>query len=150
MIMQIITKIILESWHILQDSAIYMLFGFFVAGLLKAFLPDDFVAQHLGKGKIAGVVKASLLGIPIPLCSCGVVPAAAGLRRQGASKGSTAAFLVSTPETGVDSIAVTYALLDPLMTLLRPLSAFVTATLAGIFIEKFDKGLKDDIPAAAT
>ncbi len=148
--MNVIIKIILESWHILQDSAIFMLFGFFVAGLLKAFMPDDFVAGHLGKGKFFSVIKASLLGIPIPLCSCGVVPAAAGLRRQGAGKGATAAFLVSTPETGVDSIAVTYALLDPVMTLLRPLAAFVTATFAGIFIDGFDKNAKDDISPAST
>jgi len=145
-----LVKIIFESWHILQESAVYMLLGFFVAGVLKAFLADDFVATHLGKGKIANIIKASLLGVPIPLCSCGVVPAAAGLRKQGAGKGATAAFLISTPETGVDSIAVTYALLDPIMTILRPLAAFVTGTCAGLLIEKCDDGRDDDIGPGAT
>ncbi|MCK4536581.1 MAG: permease, partial [Desulfuromonadales bacterium] len=75
-----------------------------------------------------------LLGIPMPLCSCGVIPAAVGLRQQGASRGASAAFLVSTPESGVDSIAITWALLDPVMTVIRPIAAFVTATLTGILI----------------
>lgn len=144
----ILLNIIMESWHILQDSAPYVLFGFFVAGLLKAFLPDDFAARHLGNGSTSNVIKASLLGMPLPLCSCGVVPAAAGLRNQGASKGSTSAFLISTPETGVDSIAVTYALLDPVMTIFRPLSAFVTATATGIMINGLDK--KDEKPSLSS
>jgi len=142
--MEFLTKIILESWNILQDSALFMLFGFFVAGLLKAFLPDNLVARHLGKGKMSSVLKAALLGVPIPLCSCGVLPAAAGLREQKASKGATASFLISTPETGVDSIAVTYALLDPLMTVIRPLAAFFTATVTGLFVNTLDK---EDTPA---
>jgi uncharacterized membrane protein YraQ (UPF0718 family) len=148
--MEIILKIMTESWHILQESAIFMLFGFFVAGLLKAFLSDDFVAKHLGKGKFSSIIKASALGVPIPLWSCGVVPAAASLRQQGASKGATAAFLISTPETGVDSIAVTYALLDPFMTLLRPLAAFITATISGFCIDWFDIETKDDVPDNST
>jgi hypothetical protein len=134
-----ITAILLESWHVLVDSAPFMLFGFGVAGLLKGFLPDDFVSRHLGKGKAGNVVKASIFGVPLPLCSCGVIPAAAGLRRQGASKGATTSFLISTPETGVDSLAVTWALLDPVMTLLRPLSAFLTAMVAGFSVDMYDK-----------
>jgi len=85
------------------------------------------------------VLKAALIGAPIPLCSCGVLPAAAGLRRQGAGKGATAAFMVATPETGVDSIAVTYALLDPLMALLRPLAAVLTAMVAGLGVSWLDR-----------
>ncbi len=142
----IIFKIIIESWNIIQDSAVFILFGFFAAGMLKAFLPDDFVARHLGKGRFSNVLKASALGAPIPLCSCGVIPAAAGLRQQGASKGATSAFLISTPETGVDSIAVTYALLDPVMTLFRPVSAILTATLTGIAVNIFDKNGKNEVP----
>lgn len=144
--MNIILKIIIESWNILQDSAVFILFGFFVAGLLKAFLPGDFVARHLGKGRLSSVLKASVLGAPIPLCSCGVIPAAAGLREQGAGKGATSAFLISTPETGVDSIAVTYALLDPVMTVLRPISAILTATFTGIFVNMFEKNSKTETP----
>ncbi len=122
-------------WDILLEASPYVLFGFFVAGLLKGFLPADFVARHLGRGRRAPVFKAALFGIPLPLCSCGVIPAAAGLRQQGASKGATTSFLISTPETGVDSMAVTYALLDPLMTVLRPLAAFVSAIVAGLLVD---------------
>ena len=137
--MELLARILIESWNILQDSALFMLFGFFVAGLLRGFLPDDLVARHLGKGKMSSVLKASLLGIPIPLCSCSVLPAAAGLRQQKASKGATASFLISTPETGVDSIAITYALLDPVMTIIRPMAAFITATITGFFVNALDK-----------
>lgn len=135
---EILLKLVIETWDILLDSAVYMLVGFGIAGVLKALVPDDWVARHLGKGDLKSVVKASLMGMPIPLCSCGVIPAAAGLRVQGASKGSTAAFLISTPETGVDSVAVTYALMDPLMTVIRPIAAFLTATAAGLGINWLD------------
>jgi len=122
------------SFHILTESAPYILFGLLVAGLLKAFMPEDFVARHLGRRNMGSVFKASLLGIPLPLCSCGVVPAAMGLRKSGASRGAAVSFLISTPETGVDSIAVTYALLDPFMTIIRPVAAFITASVAGLFV----------------
>jgi uncharacterized membrane protein YraQ (UPF0718 family) len=130
--MQIIIKILAESWHLLLEASIYILFGMLVGGLLKVFLNPSFVADHLGKGRFGSVVKAALFGIPIPLCSCGVLPAAASLKKQGANNGATTAFLISTPESGVDSIAITYALLDPIMTVARPVSAFVTAVAAGI------------------
>lgn len=128
--------ILLACWHILLEAAPYVLIGFFAAGLLKALIPDDIVARHLGHNGASSVFKASLFGIPLPLCSCGVIPAAIGLRKQGASKGATASFLISVPETGVDSMAITWALLDPLMTLLRPLSAFMTAICAGLWINR--------------
>lgn len=135
--MVLLEEILLESWTILCLSAPYMLFGFLVAGLLKAFIPDDFIARHLGAESRSNLVKAALFGVPIPLCSCGVLPAAAGIRRQGASKGATSAFLISTPETGVDSIAVTWGLLDPLMAILRPLAAFFSAVFTGQLIRVF-------------
>ncbi|SDK86545.1 hypothetical protein SAMN05660337_1499 [Maridesulfovibrio ferrireducens] len=135
----ILTKIIFESWEVLLQSAPFMLFGFFVAGLLKAFVGPEFISKNLGSGKISDIFKASLFGVPIPLCSCGVIPAAAQLRQQGASKGATTSFLISTPETGVDSIAVTYALLDPIMTILRPVAAFITAVIAGIMVDRNEK-----------
>jgi len=121
-----------ESWRLFADSAPYLLFGFLAAGLLHGFVSTEAVGRHLGRGRLGSVVKAALFGIPLPLCSCGVLPAALGLRKKGASKGATVSFLVSTPETGVDSIALTYALMDPLMTLARPVAAFVTAVLAGV------------------
>ncbi len=126
--------ILVACWDILVDSAPYVLFGFLAAGLLKALVPEEAVVRHLGKSSAGSVLKASLFGIPLPLCSCGVIPAAISLRKQGASKGASAAFLISTPESGVDSIAITWALLDPVMTVVRPLSAFVTATAAGLMI----------------
>ncbi|GAB4276991.1 MAG: SO_0444 family Cu/Zn efflux transporter [Deferrisomatales bacterium] len=129
-----------ESWHILVESAPYLLFGFLAAGLLHGFVSTGYVERHLGQSRIGSVVKAALFGIPLPLCSCGVLPAALGLRKKGASKGATLSFLVSTPETGVDSIALTYALMDPLMTVFRPLAAFVTAVLAGVSENLFGRG----------
>jgi uncharacterized membrane protein YraQ (UPF0718 family) len=121
-----------STFDLLLDASPYILFGILVAGLLRMFLSTEYVATHLGRGRILPIIKAALLGVPIPLCSCGVLPAAVSLRKQGASKGATTAFLISTPESGVDSITVSWALLDPIMTIARPLSAFATAITAGL------------------
>ncbi|WP_320172674.1 SO_0444 family Cu/Zn efflux transporter [Maridesulfovibrio sp.] len=137
--LDILLSIAQESWEVLLESAPFMLFGFFIAGLLKAFVGPKFISKNLGSGKTSDVLKASILGVPIPLCSCGVIPAAAQLRQQGASKGATTSFLISTPETGVDSIAVTYALLDPIMAIFRPFAAFFTAVGAGIMVDRNEK-----------
>ncbi len=142
--------VLLASWKVLMESAPFVLLGFFVAGLLKAFLPDDFVARHLGGGSTASIIKAAAMGVPIPLCSCGVVPAAAGLKKQGAGKGAVTSFLISTPETGVDSIAVSYALLDPLMTVIRPVVAFITAVAAGIAVSFTEKHSGSGVLEAVT
>ena len=142
--MEIIFSIFKESWHLLLEASVYILFGMLVGGLLKVFLNPSFVADHLGKGRFGSVVKAALFGIPIPLCSCGVLPAAASLKKQGANNGATTAFLISTPESGVDSMAITYALLDPIMTVARPVSAFVTAVAAGISENIFQSQKEDD------
>lgn len=130
----IIIGVLRDSWLLLVEAAPFVLFGFLAAGLLKSFVPEDFVARHLGHSTFGSVVKASLFGVPLPLCSCGVIPAAIGLRKHGASNGASAAFLISTPESGIDSIAITYALLDPIMTVMRPLAAFFTATVTGLCI----------------
>ncbi len=130
--MNFILSVIQEAWHLLLESSVYILFGLLVAGLLRVFLNPSSVAQHFGQGRFSSVFKAALLGIPIPLCSCGVLPAAVSLKKQGANNGATTAFLISTPESGVDSIAITYALLDPVMTVARPVVAFVTAAAAGV------------------
>ena len=135
---------ILESWHLLEEASVYVLFGILVAGLMRVFLNPESVAHHLGRGRFASVFKAALLGIPIPLCSCGVLPAAASLRKQGANKGATTAFLISTPESGVDSIALTYALLDPVMTVARPAAAFVAASVAGLAENLFNRKEMDE------
>lgn len=123
-----------ECWLVFKEAAPFVLFGFFAAGLLKVLIPEKVIVRHLGGNGFRSVFKASLFGVPLPLCSCGVIPVAIGLRKQGASKGATASFLVSVPETGVDSVAITWALLDPLMTIIRPVSAFITALATGSLI----------------
>lgn len=129
--MNLIFNIFVESWQLLLDAAPYIIFGILMGGLLKVFLSPAYVARHLGQGRYRSVLKAALFGIPLPLCSCGVLPAAAALKKQGANNGATTAFLISTPESGVDSISVSYALLDPIMTVARPLAAFFSAIIAG-------------------
>ena len=129
-------NVLQASWLLLNQSAFYILFGLLVGGLLKTFLSPAYVAAHLGKGRFSSVFKAALLGIPIPLCSCGVLPAAATLKKQGANNGAVTAFLISTPESGIDSISMTWALLDPIMTVARPVSAFISAAVAGL-LENF-------------
>lgn len=135
--MQWLSEIALQSWNILLESSVFVIFGLIVSGLLRVFLSPGAVARHLGQGRFRSVFKAAALGVPIPLCSCGVLPAAAALKKQGANDGAVSAFLISTPESGVDSIAVTYALMDPLMTVIRPVTAFFTAFTAGIATNLF-------------
>lgn len=117
---------------VFYEGSFYILIGFVIAGLLSELVPDRLVAKHLGGDNLRSVVIAALFGAPLPLCSCGVLPAAAGLRRQGASRPATVSFLISTPETGVDSIALTYGLLGPVMAVVRPVVAFITAIVAGL------------------
>ena len=139
----------LASWDLLQQASIYILFGLLVGGLLKVFLSPAYVASHLGSGSFSSVFKAALLGIPIPLCSCGVLPAAASLKKQGANNGATTAFLISTPESGVDSISITWALLDPIMTIARPVSALspplLPVLLRTFLIHRITKTRKNQI-----
>ena len=99
-VFQALAGIGIESWRVLAESAPFMLLGFFFAGLIKGFVPDGFVARTLGRRSAGSVLRASLFGVPLPLCSCSVLPTARGLRKQGASKGAVTAFLISTPETG--------------------------------------------------
>ena len=125
-----------ELWNITQEAAPYLILGLLFAGIIKTFLKDEFIQKHLGENNFISVLKASLFGVPLPLCSCGVIPTAVSLRKQGASKSATTAFLISTPESGADSIAISYALLDPVLTVIRPVAGFVTAMIAGM-IETF-------------
>ena len=118
-------------WKFLLITAPYLLLGLAVAGLMKACLSLEMIEKNLGGGMKA-VWKAALLGIPLPLCSCSVLPAAVALKRSGASNGAVSSFLISTPETGLDSITLTYGLMGPWMAILRPLCALITAVLAGL------------------
>lgn len=125
-------QVLLEITSVFYESSVFILLGFALAGILHEFVPLKLVARRLGKPGFRSIFWATALGAPLPLCSCGVLPTAAALRRKGASKPATASFIVSVPETGVDSIAVTYGLMGPVMAIYRPIVAVVTATVAGI------------------
>ena len=116
------------------DAAPWLLLGLVIGGLIKRLMPTRLLERHLKGEGLLPVIKAALIGAPLPLCSCGVIPAALGLRRAGASKSSTVSFLVSTPETGVDSISVTYAMLGPVMAIVRPVAAVISAITAGLIV----------------
>jgi copper ion binding protein len=131
--------VLFESLSLLEKMSPYLLFGFFFAGVLRVFFSPEMVARHLGRGRMLSVIKAALFGIPLPLCSCGVIPTSISLRRQGANKGSTLSFLISTPTTGVDSIMATYALLGPLFAVYRVISSFVAGVFCGIITNLFTK-----------
>ena len=141
----ILAKLITESWLVLGQMSLYLLLGFLVAGVLSVCISPAWVERHLGRRGFGPVLAASLFGVPLPLCSCGVIPVAASMRRHGASRAATTAFLLSTPQTGVDSIAVTYALLGPVFAVFRPIAALATGVLGGLFVLLFgDSGGKDE------
>lgn len=125
--------------HILNEMSPYILLGFLIAGLLHEFVRPETMSRHLSGRGWKPVVKAALLGVPLPLCSCGVLPTAVGLHRQGASKGATTSFLIATPQTGVDSIAATYSLLGLPMAILRPIAALVGGFIGGMGVNAFDR-----------
>ncbi len=129
------------------ESAPWLLLGLILAGMLKMFVPMAWMHKQLGGHGVKSTVKAALLGAPLPLCSCGVIPAAIGLRRSGASKAATTSFLVSTPETGIDSVTISYVLLGPFMAVVRPAAAVLSAITAGLLVGKDD--LDSNIKAQA-
>ena len=120
-----------SAWKVFAEMAPYLLFGFAIAGVLHVLLPTGFIERHLGGRGFLPVFKAALFGVPLPLCSCSVIPVTAALRKHGASRGATSAFLLSTPQTGVDSILVTYSLLGPVMAVYRPLVALLMGIAGG-------------------
>lgn len=128
-----------EIFNLVGEMSPYLLLGFFLAGVMHAFIPAGVYNHYLsGKGFVS-VLYGALFGVPLPLCSCGVLPTAMSLRREGASKGATTAFLISTPETGIDSIIATYSLLGLPFALLRPIAALCNAVLGGWLVDRFDK-----------
>ena len=126
-----------EFWLVLSEMAPYLLFGFLIAGILYVFIPSALIYKHLGKKGMLSSIKAALIGVPLPLCSCGVIPVAAALRRNGASREATTAFLISTPQTGVDSILVTLSLLGPIYAVFRPFTAFISGVFGGWLVGLF-------------
>ena len=137
MMINFLFAVLREAWGILEDASVFLLFGFLLAGVLAVLVPGRLLTRLVGAGKIKSVLWGSVLGAPLPLCSCGVLPTALGLRKEGATPGATVAFLVATPETGVDSISLTYALTDPLMTVFRPVAGVATAIAAGLATNLF-------------
>ncbi|MHA7814387.1 MAG: SO_0444 family Cu/Zn efflux transporter [Phycisphaerales bacterium] len=128
-----------ELWMILVESSVWLVLGFAIAGLLHVLVPRAWMLRHLSGGGFWPIAKASMLGIPLPLCSCSVIPVAAGLRSQGASKGASAAFAISTPQTGEESIPITWALFGPVYASTRPIVAVLTGLTAGLLIDLTSK-----------
>jgi uncharacterized membrane protein YraQ (UPF0718 family) len=138
-IFETVINIITESWKVLAQMSPYLLFGFLIAGILSIYLSPRWVERHLGGHGFSPILKASLFGVPLPLCSCGVIPVSASIHKHGAGKPATTAFLLSTPQTGIDSIAVTYALLGPIFAIFRPITALVSGLIGGFLVQAFDK-----------
>jgi len=135
--MSIILDLLRESIDLLNKMSAYLLFGFVFAGILHVFIDTKTIARHLGYNKLSSVVKASLFGVPLPLCSCGVIPATIQLKKDGASRGAILSFLISTPTTGIDSIFATYALLGPIFTVYRVVASFLSGIFAGVLANIF-------------
>jgi len=128
---------VVETWKVFYEASLFILFGFLIAGAIHYWISPQRITRLLGRRKFSSIVLASIAGIPLPLCSCSVVPAALALRKGGASKGATCSFLISTPETSAESIALTYGLMDLPMTLFRPIAALITGLFAGVATELF-------------
>lgn len=142
--MESVMNVLREIWVLVNEMSPYLLLGFLLAGLMHEYIPADLFKRYLNGRNFRSVVLAALFGVPLPLCSCGVIPTAMGLRRQGASKGATVSFLIATPQTGVDSIIATYSLMGLPFAIIRPLVALVTAVFGGWLVNAADK---DDTPA---
>ncbi|MCD8301596.1 MAG: SO_0444 family Cu/Zn efflux transporter [Prevotellaceae bacterium] len=125
----------------------YLLLGFLLAGLMHAFIPSRYYTRFLSRKNMRSVVSAALFGIPLPLCSCGVIPTAMSLRREGASKGATTAFLIATPQTGIDSIIATFALMGLPFAIVRPVAALLTSLFGGALANVTDRSAEVQPPA---
>lgn len=125
-------------WDLVIESAPWLLMGYLLAGIIKQVIPGSWVEKQLSEPGLLSIVKGAFIGAPLPLCSCGVIPTALAIRKAGASKGATSSFLVATPETGVDSISFSYAVLGPIFALARPIGALFSAIIAGILVNSID------------
>ena len=137
-------SLLLEIWDLLLIISPYLLFGFLFAGFLSVIISQELIEKNLGNNQgLSSIIKASLFGVPLPLCSCSVIPVSASLKKHGASKGAVTSFLFSTPQTGIDSIMVTYGMLGPIVALVRPLIALLTGILCGSIVYGFDRQYDD-------
>ena len=134
-----ITHFLEALWQLSGAMAPYILFGLLFACILHELVPESIVTKHLGNDSVGSVLKATLFGIPLPVCSCGVIPLATAIKKSGASKGATLSFLISTPITGVDSILATYGIFGWIFTLYRIVTSMIIAVVAGILTNIFDK-----------
>jgi uncharacterized membrane protein YraQ (UPF0718 family)/copper chaperone CopZ len=136
--------IMIEIYNVYLSLAPYLFIGLTFAGILHIFVGTDLITRFMGKKGFWSSVKASLLGVPMPLCSCGVIPTAFQLRKSGASQGATVSFLISTPQTGIDSIIPTYAMLGPIFAVFRPIYALISGIIGGTITDNFVKNVKDE------
>ena len=127
--------------HIINEMSPYLLLGFLIAGILHVFVPKNFYAKYLSRDNKFSVLWAALLGVPLPLCSCGVIPTAIGLKNERASKGAVASFLIATPQTGIDSILATFSMMGLGFAIVRPVAALITGVCGGLLVNRF---VKDD------
>ena len=135
---------------VLNAMSPYLLLGFLIAGILHVFVPKRFYAKYLSRDNKLSVLWAALLGIPLPLCSCGVIPTAVGLKNEGASKGAVASFLIATPQTGIDSILATFSLMGLGFAIVRPVAALVTGICGGFLVNRFVKADESEyVPEAS-
>lgn len=134
---------LINIWLLLKEISPYLILGLLISGFLSIFLTVDTIKKYLGGDSYSSIITATLFGIPLPLCSCGVIPVSAYLRKHGASKGATTSFLVSTPQTGVDSIFITYSLLGPILAFYRPIVALFSGILGGVLIKNFDNDVNN-------
>lgn len=132
--MQTTTNFIIEFWATICSMSPYLLLGFFIAGILHVIVPKNFYHKYLAKNNFSSVIFAALLGIPLPLCSCGVIPTAIGLKNEKASKGAVASFLIATPQTGIDSILATFSLMGLGFAIVRPVAALITGVCGGLLV----------------
>ena len=143
--MNSIKNILIEIWILSNEMAPYLLLGFILAGILSQLISKKVIQKHLCKENKYGPLKGVLFGIPMPICSCGVIPLASSLRSSGASKSSTTSFLTSTPQTGIDSILITYELLGIVITFFRIIAAFLSGLICGFFVGKIDTNDVNDV-----
>ena len=142
--MNIVWEYCVNFWNVFSAMAPWLLLGYFLAGVIAFLLPPEQIKRHLSGKGLKPILKAVLLGIPLPLCSCGVIPVAASLRDEGAGKGATGAFFISTPQTGIDNILVTWSMVGWHLALLRPVLALLSGLTGGWLI---DRAVPETAPA---
>lgn len=147
--MEIISQIFTNTWYYTKEASPWLLTGFLFAGLLKAFVPSEILLKYLGGRNIGSILRATLVGIPLPLCSCGVIPTGIGMYKQGASISSTLAFFIATPATTITAIMLSFGMIGSKFTLVWIIACFSIAVLIGIlslfFLKDKPKDLKKNI-----